>query len=109
MIDKKYYIYVIEFCDFTVKVGVTNRPNKRIKEIIKYKKNKDLSSVINCKLLECKSKSNAFKSEANVCRLLSSLSPFPSREWFISIKNNESIFDYVQQVAGMFIGMNSHD
>ena len=97
-----YCNYVLLFSDGSVKVGVTSRPRARIFEILRSKRG--IASLARGMLTPMSSKDAAFKTEANICRLLRKNATPGSREWFAG---GDSEYKFLSGTTGMFWILNN--
>lgn len=96
--------YVVEFADGTAKVGVTTRMPLRISELSR--STRCAGRPVRCMHTPPASRSAAFKTEADLCRLLAYRCTAGTREWFrVDASSHE--FDYLAQTTGMFWQMNA--
>ncbi len=94
--------YVLSFSDGSVKVGVTSRPRARISEIRRAKRG--TASLVRGMLTPMSCKEAAFKTEANICRLLRKNTTSGTREWFAG---GDSEFNFLSNTTGMFWILNT--
>lgn len=99
---KDYFNYVFSFTDGTVKVGVTSRPNARLKELCR--KKRGLALLKDGIFTAPSSKEKAFKTEADLCRLLGYMVQSGAREWFL---DDRADFGFMTQTTGMFWNLNN--
>ena len=97
-----HFNYVLSFSDGTVKVGVTSRPKERLKEICRSVRHR--SNFVEGMFVATSNKASAFKTEANICRLLSYGASNASREWF---DDERTDFGWITQATGMFWHLNN--
>lgn len=91
--------YVLAFTDGSVKVGVTSRPQARVVELCRGKRNE--AKLVVGMLTPLAGKEVAFKTEADLCRLVRRERIAGSREWF------HGEYDHLKAATGMFWQMNT--
>lgn len=89
--------YLLQFSDGSIKVGVTARIQQRVREISNMKRG--VAKLVKAIHLPYCNKIEAFKIEADLCRLVSSKAESGKREWF---SGGDDAFHYLHQTAGMF-------
>ncbi len=100
--SQDHFNYVFSFTDGTVKVGVTSRPNARLKELCRKKRGSAL--LVDGIFTAPSSKEKAFKTEADLCRLLGYMVQGGTREWFL---DDRADFRSMSQATGMFWNLNN--
>lgn len=100
--------YVAEFSDGTVKTGVTRDAGRRVSELSRQKRD-DGAVLVRAVETPAIATGEAFCIETLTCRLLSYLSPGPSREWFSPRSRDERIYDFIRETVGMFWNMRNED
>jgi hypothetical protein len=93
--------YVIAFTDGSVKVGVTSRPHARVAELRRLKRGS--ATLCAGMFTPLAPRAAAFKTEADLCRLLSYRRLEGTREWF----QGENQFSYFKGTTGMFWQLNN--
>jgi predicted GIY-YIG superfamily endonuclease len=105
---KTHFNYVVAFSDGTIKVGVTRRPMARIAELSRQKAKLNVVQPVRYACTARSTKSEALKTERNLCSLFKSQGIEGCREWFepthYSLASN---FNYFKQATSMLWSMNT--
>ena len=99
---KTHCNYVFSFTDGSVKVGVTSRPKARLQELCRKKRSS--AKFKDGMFTPASSKESAFKTEADLCRLVRCMADKGAKEWF---NDDRADFGYMSQTTGMFWILNN--